>query len=565
VIDRKTNKIFRFASIAKEIPKDFPLEAAKEQVGYESVAFEDGSSFVLPTDFTVSSTYRGQEPTRNSVRVTNCHKFRAKARMVFNSPAGSSVDNSPSANAALVNKELEENSTIYAILREQAVREDAAAIELEHKQELNVDTVGALWRLAALEKQRQKNVAQEEASAKAAPPPTAKEPATTLRVSVKLVPVSVVLRDSKGHAVGNLRKEDFQLFDNGKPQIITSFSEEKTAAASVTKKSLPAPSGMFSSQSKPLAGAERAVAYVFDDIHTTFADLVSVRDAASRHIAALRAEDRAAVFTTSGQIGVDFTDDRQKLQDALKGLRPHPLVSGVRCPPLSAYMADLIVNQDDLETLSLATQDAIKCAFGGMQTPGDDARAEQIAKATAFEVFSASSAENQSTLDVLQDVVRRTSSMPGSRSIVLLSSGFLALTPDTRQSLAELIDQALRADIVVNTLDIRGLHAAHLAPDSSHPSDPVARLRLDRDEALAQGEVIADLAYGTGGTFFHNSDDLDEGFRRTADSPEYFYVLGFSPQKLDGKFHRLKVRMKGAENLSVQARQGYYAFRPASP
>ena len=81
---------------------------------------------------------------------------------------------------------------------------------------------------------------------------------------------------------------------------------------------------------------------------------------------------------------------------------------------------------------------------------------------------------------------------------------------------------------------------------------------------MERSEVLADLAYGTGGTFFHNNNDMNEGFRRTADAPEYVYVLGFSPQKLDGKFHKLKVKLKGPERLNVQARQGYYALKPVS-
>jgi VWFA-related protein len=76
--------------------------------------------------------------------------------------------------------------------------------------------------------------------------------------------------------------------------------------------------------------------------------------------------------------------------------------------------------------------------------------------------------------------------------------------------------------------------------------------------------VLADLAYGTGGMFFHNSNDLRTGFRQTADVPEFIYVLGFSPQKLDGKFHKLKVKVNGAEKMAVQARAGYYALKPAS-
>ena len=125
------------------------------------------------------------------------------------------------------------------------------------------------------------------------------------------------------------------------------------------------------------------------------------------------------------------------------------------CPPVSEYMADLIVNHDDLEALDAATKDAASCAFGGM---GGGARAEQLARSAALEMLSATSAADQNTLGVLQQVVRRTAAMPGSRSIVLVSPGFLTLTPETRQSVMELVDQALRANIIVHTLDVRGLY-----------------------------------------------------------------------------------------------------------
>jgi hypothetical protein len=89
--------------------------------------------------------------------------------------------------------------------------------------------------------------------------------------------------------------------------------------------------------------------------------------------------------------------------------------------------------------------------------------------------------------------------------------------------------------------------------------------------ALADEETLADLAEGTGGTYFHNSNDLVEGFKRVAARPEYVYVLGFSPQnlKLDGRFHAVKVVVKPSVNesgtssgkVSLQARRGYYAPR----
>jgi hypothetical protein len=54
---------------------------------------------------------------------------------------------------------------------------------------------------------------------------------------------------------------------------------------------------------------------------------------------------------------------------------------------------------------------------------------------------------------------------------------------------------------------------------------------------------------------------MDAGFAKTA-PPDAFYVLGFSPQKLDGKFHKLKVSLQSSEKLDVQARRGYYALTP---
>jgi hypothetical protein len=80
-------------------------------------------------------------------------------------------------------------------------------------------------------------------------------------------------------------------------------------------------------------------------------------------------------------------------------------------------------------------------------------------------------------------------------------------------------------------------------------------------EASAQEDVLSELADGTGGTWFHNNNDLNEGFRRLAAAPEFIYVLGFTPENLksNGKFHSLKVTLKDPKGLTLQARKGYYA------
>src|SRR5438445_12130409 len=80
-------------------------------------------------------------------------------------------------------------------------------------------------------------------------------------------------------------------------------------------------------------------------------------------------------------------------------------------------------------------------------------------------------------------------------------------------------------------------------------------------EQFGQSDVMAELADGTGGSFFHNRNDLGEGMRQFAAAPEFSYVLGFSPQnlKFDGSFHTLKVTLGTNEKYALQALRGYFA------
>jgi VWFA-related protein len=76
-------------------------------------------------------------------------------------------------------------------------------------------------------------------------------------------------------------------------------------------------------------------------------------------------------------------------------------------------------------------------------------------------------------------------------------------------------------------------------------------------------DVMAEFADGTGGTFFHNSNDLEGGLQKLAAAPEYVYLLELSLEnvKQDGTYHRLKVKVD-QDNLKLQARRGYFAPAP---
>jgi VWFA-related protein len=394
---------------------------------------------------------------------------------------------------------------------------------------------------------------------------SSKDEPATFRSRVNLVMVPVVVRDKQGRAIGNLRQEDFQLFDRGKAQVISRFSVERPGSMGVKSK------GDREGKNPKAADAnmeipERFVAYLFDDIHLNFGNLVQVRNSASRHIeTALKPTDRAAIFTTSGQVGLEFTDDREKLNETLRRLQPRPVAGPLsrnsECPDVSYYMGDMIQNHNDPSALEALVQETFVCA--NLDPATMRSTAESMVRSAASRAAMAGSHETRLALSMLRDAIRRMASTPGQRIIVLASPGFI--TPEDHQETMDVMDRAIRANVTINTVDARGLYTDPSLDASRVTYSSQAMLvksGYDRDEARAQSDVLAELSHGTGGTFFQNSNDLDEAFRRTAEAPEYYYLLGFSPQnlKLDGSFHPLKVSLaKTVTSVNSQARRGYYA------
>ncbi len=393
------------------------------------------------------------------------------------------------------------------------------------------------------------------------------EESVTFKSKVNLVLVPVVVRDKAGKPVPNLRQQDFQLFDKGKAQIITRFSIETAGGKAIAR----APELDLTPEEKAaLAGApaviapDHFVAFLFDDIHISFGDLVAVREGAEKHIANLKSTDRVAIFSTSGQTTLDFTDDRNQIHDTLLKLRPRPVARNTvqECPDISYYMSDLIVNRNNQLALNAAAAEALICAnLPDMQS------AISMAQGTAYRVLGSGEQETRVAMYSLKDVVRRMALMPGQRTIVFASPGFIRLN-DQLQDETGIIDQAIRSSVTISTLDARGLYTGQ--PDISKrvvsfQAEQLKR-QYDHEADNANADILAELADGTGGAFVQNTNDLARGFRELSAAPDVYYVLGFSPQnlKLDGSYHPLRVTVKIPPGLSPKARRGYYAPRHLS-
>lgn len=391
----------------------------------------------------------------------------------------------------------------------------------------------------------------------------------TFKVRVNLVLVRVVVRDAQGKVVPNLKKENFQLFDNRKPQAISSFSVETPEAHTASAVASPGTSEGSSSSTDVIAGKatvlpQRFVSMVFDDIHLSMEDTTFLRDSATRFFAALAPSDRVAFYTTSGQFKQEFTNDRDAMKKALFGIIPrHTSDENFHdCPDVSYYQADLIENRRDSQSLAVAAEEAVQCAFSGDETK--IAQAQILADTAAQRALVKGDSDTDYAYRHLEEIVRRLSSMPGQRVLVFVSPGFIMSSLQLEAS--DLVDRATRANIVINTIDARGLYAPDALGDIANPPRDTIRTAGFKTTyrvaaQAAQDDVLAQFADGTGGRFFHNRNDVDEAMREAAAAPAFSYLLGFSPQnlKIDGRYHTLKVTLTSKEKFSIQARHGYYA------
>jgi VWFA-related protein len=407
-----------------------------------------------------------------------------------------------------------------------------------------------------------------------------------IRARAELVLLPVVVRDAKGQAIAGLTKDDFVVLDSSKAQTITAFSVEALSGS-------PAAAAPGAPTAPPPATAPgsrlRHVAMFFDDLNSPLGDIVAARTAAENFVReGLETRDRVGIFTSSSTVTLEFTDSPKALLDSLGQIRSNVkegAESPTACPPITAWQAHLIINMRDSAAIELGIAEGL--AMGCLQpTEGKQGLAQTndlhagVVKNRAEVVLSMVEQGSFQTLSRMSNVIRYLAKTPGDHLLLLASSGFFTRSPQVGSAQYKLIDEALRASIVINSLDAKGLTAeppkggrvtsagaqqqrrpVYLAGgDLSAYSDT---MRLQSREAM--NDPMALMADGTGGRFFKNNNDLDRGLRELAAVPEVYYLMGFEPQNLkpDGKYHELQVKLAASREASIQARRGYFAPTPA--
>ena len=415
------------------------------------------------------------------------------------------------------------------------------------------------------------------------------QPRPILRAESRLVQLEVVVRDRRGLAVPGLTKDDFDILDAGKKRELTAFTVATfTSATTGAPKSVSAPedSAAQSTTPQPATSAQvqangRWIALLFDDINTAPGDLAHAKIAALRFIKeAVRSGDRIAVLTTSDGGSAPFTDDSIAILARMKNVQSHPRMSASglsQCPRMTAYEAYQILNHDPM-AMQAKVLEACHCSGAPVCGIGDkdptslfdptsrlhDPETVNTVLAQAQQTWDQARLVSQATLDAIKSSMDQLARTPGTRMLLLASSGFLSGMLDEQQD--AIINEALHAGVVINALDAKGLYAE--APgrsisetvevDELPLSSAVFEIRSLGDRLDSLDSPLAQLAESTGGQLFRNNNDLDLGFYQLGLLPACTYLLGFAPAE-DGKYHKIKVELRNATHDILQVRPGYFA------
>ena len=334
-------------------------------------------------------------------------------------------------------------------------------------------------------------------------------PQPVFRAGVNFVRVDVIVTDRRGNPVTNLTRDDFEVFEDDRRQVIDQF--KLVDATGEGRDNLPARE--LRTRDDELFDAEREDVRVFaillDDYHVPRTRSMAVRETLVEFIRAhVRPNDLlTVVYPLTPVTTLTFTRDHESVMRAIR------LFEGRK----------------------------------GDYTPRNTAEEQHWRNLPAIERI-----RTDVVIDALSALsVRLGSLREGRKSIVLVSDGFGA----NYVRLRDLNRDANRNNVSIYPFDPCGLTAPQGFAGNGRPDCSPSRLRRD---------TLQQLADETDGRAIVNRNSLAEGLAQIARDSSYYYLLGYtsSQPSTDGKFHQIEVRVK-PRGLDVRARKGYWALTSA--
>ena len=325
-------------------------------------------------------------------------------------------------------------------------------------------------------------------------------PRPTFRTGTNVVRVDVTVTDPRGEPVRTLKADDFELFENGVPQPITSFKFLEATGQPTDDFSLP-----IRSREHAAAEAARDDVRVFlifwDEYHVSqFVPSLRAREQLTRFVLdSFGPTDLVAFMDPLTTLdSIKFTRDRRELAEHVRHLQGR---RGIYVPPRSA-MEEGHLQSRDVEGIRA-----------------------------------------QITVSALRGAMLHLASMKeGRKSIILISESLGPLRDQTSAVLSDLIRTSNDTNTALVTVDPRGL-------------------QVGRGPGARMSDTLISLAYGSGADPI-TANDFVAPLKKVVRQASAFYLLGYdgSNSPMDGKFHQIKVRLKQG-GLEVRGRSGFWAPR----
>lgn len=436
-------------------------------------------------------------------------------------------------------------------------------------------------------------IAQQPQSTPPPMPATTQQPAPpvvdsqdVVRITTNLVQIDVsVTKDGK--PVTDLQPEDFEIFEDGKPQTITNFSYVSNLPGGART---PAPAAVISKDkfSAPVPPAKinlsdqrRTIALVVDDLGMSFESMSRLRPQIKKFLDTLLPKDLIAIIRTGGEVGSlqQFTNDRRVLENAFDRLRWNPCSrAGLNVFQPAGPKADDDLNIPEAsntgvcsEVMAFSSFKALHYILQGMgHLPG---RKSMMFFSDYLPVQDQEPSAHEQTKRMAGD----TANTP----ITSVNSEARKFDDNYYAQLERIAEMAIRSSVVIYSVDTRGLqYTGATAADRTtvtsrvmraNPGAAAAEQRMrDRSRQLWIGQQGSDLiAKQSGGFLVRNTNDF--GFNRVMDDQQGYYLIGFRPteETFNRDFHRLKAKVKRG-GVNVRTRDGFYGFseeetRPPKP
>jgi VWFA-related protein len=383
-----------------------------------------------------------------------------------------------------------------------------------------------------------------------------------IRVKTELIDLRAVITDKRGQPITDLKKEDFELTENGKPQEVSFFSVVKIPGRGEGRQPENSPSnvtpGVPAGTTRPAEMIGRTVLLYVDTLHLSTQSLLSVKQSLRKFIdERLTDQDLTAIVTSAGSLGVveQFTRDRRVLRYAVDRLGSRP---NARDSLLTPYIAGM-VDRGDREALQVAR--AIYIAEE--HVPPNDPSITQMVQMKSRQVLAEATYMRRATLITLREVVQRLNDLPGQRLLVMVSDGFTLFDAGGGQDtndLQSVTSRAVQSGVVIYSIDAKGLQPSALFDASlgNIPNDPRISSYVSAGERDLENGLNA-LAKDTGGEAFFNTNDTAGAMGRALDDNQVYYTLGYYPAivESDKKFRKIVIKIKNHPDYKVRAQRGY--------